>query len=129
MSSSNLSLYDLTVPVVTRALEQLSNVLKKGEEWAKENGKDPQTLIDGKIAEDMLALPFQIQTCSNTSKGILFRVGGMENVPMDDNEKTFEDLYKRIDRTVEMLKGAKREKFVAPVSDIIDDPLFFLIVG
>ena len=60
-------------------------------------------------------LTFQVQTCSNTAKGILFRVGREENTPMEDNEKSFADLYSRIDATVKILRAAKKEKFSAPV--------------
>lgn len=60
-------------------------------------------------------MTFQIQTCCNTAKGILFRIGGEENVPVEDNEKTLADLYARIQSTVKLLKAAKKEKFVGPV--------------
>lgn len=53
MSSSSLTTYDLTVPIFVRNLEQLVACLKKGEEWAKENNKDPQVLVDASIIDDM----------------------------------------------------------------------------
>lgn len=52
-SSSSLTTYDLTVPIFVRNLEQLVACLKKGEEWAKENNKDPQVLVDASIIDDM----------------------------------------------------------------------------
>lgn len=53
MSSSALTTYDLTVPIFVRNLEQLVACLKKGEEWAKDNNKDPQVLVDASIIDDM----------------------------------------------------------------------------
>lgn len=53
MSSSSLTTYDLTVPIFVRNLEQLVACLKKGEEWAKDNNKDPQVLVDASIIDDM----------------------------------------------------------------------------
>lgn len=51
--SSSLTTYDLTVPIFVRNLEQLVACLKKGEEWAKDNNKDPQVLVDASIIDDM----------------------------------------------------------------------------
>ncbi|KXT17811.1 hypothetical protein AC579_5343 [Pseudocercospora musae] len=110
----SLSLYDLTVPILVRHLETLKHLLQKGEQWAKENGKSENELLEARIIEDMNPLTFQVQTCSNTAKGILFRVGGEENTPMEDDEKSFADLYSRIDATVKILRAAKKEKFSAP---------------
>lgn len=52
--SSSVSIYDLSVPILARQLEQLENVLKKGEEHFKSEGKDPETLVSAKLCEDML---------------------------------------------------------------------------
>lgn len=38
---------------------------------------------------------------------------------MEDNEKTFAELYARIEKTVKLLRAAKKEKFVGPVSFFI----------
>lgn len=46
--------YDLSVPVFVRALEQLLGYLKRAEQWAESEGKDKSTLIEGKLAADML---------------------------------------------------------------------------
>lgn len=46
-------LYDLTVPVYIRALENLLTVLKKGEEHAKQNGYEVDKLVEARIAPDM----------------------------------------------------------------------------
>lgn len=59
----------------------------------------------------MQPLPFQIQTCSNTAKFVPVRVAGVENVAMEDNETTFEQLYERIDKTVAFLKSANAKDF------------------
>lgn len=54
-------LYDLSVPVYIRSLENLLHVLKKGEEHAKENGYDVDKLAQSRLAPDMnVLLPFSI---------------------------------------------------------------------
>lgn len=142
MSSSSLTTYDLTVPIFVRNLEQLVACLKKGEEWAKENNKDPQVLVDASIIDDMKVrsnlpsslhipahdffprltlthtqqpLTFQIQSCCNTSKAVLPRIGGEEAVSVEDNETTLSQLLARLESTIKILRSAKKEKFLAPV--------------
>lgn len=69
MSSSSLTTYDLTVPIFVRNLEQLVACLKKGEEWAKDNNKDPQVLVDASIIDDMKVrskLPESITSCTSS---------------------------------------------------------------
>jgi len=36
-----------------RALDNLQSFLKKGEKWAEENNVSKESLIDGKLADDM----------------------------------------------------------------------------
>lgn len=142
MSSSSLTTYDLTVPIFVRNLEQLVACLKKGEEWAKDNNKDPQVLVDASIIDDMKVrsnlpsslhvpaydffprltithtqqpLTFQIQSCCNTSKAVLPRIGGEEAVSVEDNETTLSQLLARLESTIKILRSAKKDKFLAPV--------------
>jgi len=112
-----LSLYDISVPSTIRALEQLLSNLKKGEEWCKAQNLLETTLTEGKIS-DMLPLTRQVQFACDSAKGVLFRVGGEEEVKMEDNEKTFVELYERVEKVLGLLRGAKREKFVDANKDI-----------
>lgn len=54
---SSTVLYDITVPLFVRQLENLLVVLKKGEDWCEKNNVDKNKLIEGKLAEDMLVSP------------------------------------------------------------------------
>ena len=49
----SLSLYDLTVPILVRNLEILKEILQKGEQWAKDNGKSESELLEARIIDDM----------------------------------------------------------------------------
>ena len=103
------SLYDLSIPVFIRALGNLHHILKKAEQWADENKVDHSKLIQGKLADDMKPLTFQVQMCSDFSKGTLVRVGGLKKVALADNETTFEQLQQRCQKTTEVLKAADPE--------------------
>lgn len=100
-----LSLYEISIPVFIRSLTNLAGVLKKGEAYADEKGMPHSKLLDARLVDDMAALPFQIQRCSDTCKGAAVRIAGIENVAMTDNETTFEELQARIHRTIELLKS------------------------
>jgi hypothetical protein len=103
------SLYDLTVPVLIRALRNLSAILEKGAAHARDQGIDPNDLIEARLAPDMLALPGQVQRASDSAKGCVVRLGGIPNLPMADDETTFEQLQARIAATIAFLEAAPRE--------------------
>lgn len=100
----SLSLYDVSIPVFLRAFQNLSDILKKGEAFADENGLPHADLLCARLYPDMAPLTAQIQRASDTAKFVAVRLGGTENVPMEDNETSFADLHARIDRTVALLR-------------------------
>lgn len=108
-----ITLYDTAIVPILRTLRNLSDILKKGETWANEKGIAHSELLEARIAPDMAALPFQIQTASNTAKFIAVRVAGVANTPWEDEEKTFDELQVRITKTIDFLEALKREDFDA----------------
>lgn len=99
------------MPIFVKALENLSHVLKKGEEWADENKVDHSKLLEGKLAPDMKPLTYQIQSLSNSSKFVLSRVAGLDVPTWEDNETTFEQLQQRLKKTIDLLKSADKSAF------------------
>jgi uncharacterized protein len=106
-----LSLYDVSIPLFIRNLKNLTAILQKGQEFAKEKGVPESQLLETRLAPDMAALPFQIQRVSDISKGVAVRVGGADPVPMEDNEKTFPELYARIQKTIDVLEAVDPKSF------------------
>jgi uncharacterized protein len=103
------SLYDMSIVMFTRSLQNLDGILTKAESHAQSNGMSLDGLVEGRLAPDMFPLPFQICAACDTAKFVAVRVGGIANTPQDDNEKTFEELHKRIAATLEYLGNVKRE--------------------
>jgi hypothetical protein len=101
----SLSLYDISIPVFLRAFQNLSGILKKGEAFADENGLPHSELLQARLISDMAPLTAQIQRVSDTAKFVAVRLGGIDNVPMEDNEETFTDLHARIEKTVSLLRA------------------------
>lgn len=104
-----IQLYDATVPVLLRGLGSLEAFLKKGDLFAQSRGLDPLSLLEARLAPDMYPLTAQIQRASDTAKFAAVRLGGVGNIPFDDDETSFADLYGRIAKTADFLKAVPRE--------------------
>ena len=106
-----LSLYDVSVPLFIRARENLDAILDKGAAFFAEQERAESELSGSRLIADMHPLTAQIQRASDTAKGVVTRVGGADNVPMADEEKTIDDLKARIAKTIAVLKSADRAAF------------------
>jgi hypothetical protein len=106
-----LSLYDVSVPVFIRALENMDAFLDKGAAHFAEAGRPESELTAARLYEDMAPLTAQIQRASDSAKGLAVRVGGVENVAMPDEEVTIADLKARIAKTIAFLKATPRDGF------------------
>ena len=103
-----LSLYDISIPALQRAMKQLAFVLEKGEAHAKASGLDPATLVQARLAPDMFDLARQVQTASDTAKGCAARLAGQEPPSWPDTETTFGELQARVAKTIAYLDAAPR---------------------
>jgi len=103
-----LSMYDLSVPVFTRGLGQLTHLLEKSLAHARANDIDPAVLVDARLAPDMLTLAGQIQRASDASKLGVARIAGITAPSFPDEEKTYDELLARIVKTQEFLATVDR---------------------
>lgn len=97
-------LYEVTIPVFIRNLRTLQKLLAKGQAHPVVSGL---ALNDLRLAPDMRPFTFQVQTACNSAKFQAVRVGGVENLFMEDTEKTFPELTDRVARTIEFLEAVK----------------------
>ncbi len=102
-----ISMYQASVPVCIKALNNLKNILKKGEQFAETKKVKPEVLLNSRLAVDMYPLLKQVQIVSDTAKGAGGRLAGVELPKFDDNEQSFSDLYTRIDKTIAFLETIK----------------------
>ncbi|TZF91539.1 DUF1993 domain-containing protein [Cognatilysobacter lacus] len=100
-----ISLYQASVPAFERALRNLRHVLGKGAAHASEHGVEPDSLLQLRVIDDMLPLSRQVQIACDMAKNGAARLAGMEPPVMADEEATIEQLYARIDRTLEFVRG------------------------
>lgn len=105
-----LSMYQASVPVALRALSNLTHVLKKGEAHAKTKNVEDATLLQTRLIPDMLPLVKQVQIATDIVKNGVARLAGVEPLKIEDNETSFAELYARIERVQEYLKGFTPEQ-------------------
>lgn len=117
-----MNLYDASVPVCVKMLENLSVILEKGQAWAKEGGKTDEEILQAKLAPDMFPLVRQVQIASDNAKSISARLAGEEPPKMEDTEATLAELVERVRKTTAYLKTLDREKFVGAESRQIPFP-------
>jgi len=106
-----LTIHDASVTVFLHNLNQLAHLLRKGEAWAAEQGVEPTTLIEARLAPDMRPLAFQVQAASDAAKLAVGRLTALPTPRYEDDESTFEQLQARIANTRSFLAGVPREAF------------------
>jgi uncharacterized protein len=102
-----LSMYDATIPPLKRALNNLSHILKKGEEHADSKNIEHTVLLNARLFPDMYPLTRQVQIATDMSKGAAARLAGVEIPKYDDNETTFAELQTRIAKTIAFIDAVK----------------------
>lgn len=103
----SFEVYDASVPVFVNMLTNMRAWLEKA---ASE--KDQSVLADARLAPDMRPLVAQYQMASDSAKNALARLTGTEAPSMPDSESSFDELKKRIDRTIAYLNGFDRSSLV-----------------
>ena len=105
------SMYDASVPTITRALNNFIRVLEKGAAHAEAKKIEPAVLIGSRLFPDMFPLAKQVQIASDVAKIGTSRLAQVEAPKYEDNEATFPELIERLRKTVKYLETLKREQF------------------
>ncbi len=104
---SNLTYHMASAPLFTRGLKAMSNLLDK----AVAGGMSEADIMEARLAPDMLPLPAQIGIASDTAKGAIARLAGVENPVMADDAATVADLKERLAKTVAFIDSVAASKF------------------
>jgi hypothetical protein len=103
----SFSIYDASAPVFARALTNMQAWLDK----ALAEGLAEKDLMEARLAPDMHPLPRQIQMSSDSAKGCIARLAGVDNPPMPDTETSFAELKARCQKTVDFIQSIDRSAF------------------
>jgi hypothetical protein len=106
----NISMYQASVPVFIRVLDNLAAILEKTAAHAEARKIDPAVLLASRLYPDMFPLVKQVQIASDAAKGGAARLAQMEPPAYEDNEATLADLVARLRKTVDFLRTVKAEQ-------------------
>ena len=103
-------MYQASVPVFARALNNLAVILEKAAAHAEARKIDPVVLINTRLYPDMLSLLRQVQIATDSAKGGVARLAGGEPPKYEDNEASIPDLIARLRKTIAYLESIKPEQ-------------------
>jgi len=102
-----ISMYQASVPVFLKTLDNLAAILDKGAAFAAAKKIDPSVLLGYRLAPDMFNLAHQVQIAADHAKRAVARLAGIEAPAYEDNEASFADLKARIDKTTAFINTLK----------------------
>lgn len=97
----SFTIHQACAPIFVRALTNMSGFLDK----AAAAGLDEASLMEARLAPDMKPLPFQFQSASDSAKGCIARLAGIEPPAMADTETSFAELKDRCARTIAFIQS------------------------
>ncbi|KAL0262027.1 hypothetical protein SLS55_003462 [Diplodia seriata] len=106
-----LSLYDMTIPVLTRALKNTHALVQKAESWCKENGKPESEMLEARLSPDMNTFVFQIRACCMLSRSCTLTDawGWAPSSTALDGEDSLAGLAGALQKEIQRLEALKKE--------------------
>jgi hypothetical protein len=104
-------IFDIICTGYVRNLHGLKGCLLKAKKHAEDRKFDPNLYLNSKLAVDMFNFTKQIQFACDNAKGAVARLGGRENPQHEDNEKTFDEIVARVEKTINFISTFKPEDF------------------
>ena len=101
----SLSMHDASVTLFTKTLTNLKGILEKAKAHALGQKVEESVYTSARLYPDMLPLTRQVQIATDIARGAAARLAGAEPPVYEDNEKTFDELAARIQRTVDYMSG------------------------
>lgn len=115
-----LTAHDFSVGLFVRGLTNLKAILKKGDAHASASGVDPRELLDARLAGDMYTLAVQVHWACEGAKLAVARLVGAPATPSAGEATSFDDLYERIDRTIDDLREVSPTAVDAGLERVIE---------
>ena len=99
-----ISMYQASVPVFIRSLNNLGAILEKGAAQAQARKIDEGVLLESRLYPDMFPLSRQVQIATDTARSGAGRLAGMDFPVYEDRETSFAQLQQRIRKSVGYLE-------------------------
>ena len=105
-----ISMYQASVPLMTKMLINLKAILQKAVAHAKAKKIEESALLNARLYPDMFVLTRQVQIACDFARGTAARLAGLEPPAYEENEQSLAELVSRIDRSVDYLQTLKRQQ-------------------
>ena len=105
-----ISMYQASAPRFIHTLNALSAILDKAQAHVELKKIDPLAMTSYRLFPDMLPMTRQVQIATDSAKGCLARLAGVEIPKYEDTEQTFTELKARVAKTVAFLGTFKPEQ-------------------
>ena len=109
----SLSLYQASAPRFANTLKNLAAILDKAQAHCEAKKIDPLALTSFRLFPDMFPLSRQIQIMTDTAKGAIARLAGIEIPKYEDTEQTFAELKARMMKTADFVMSVPAAKIDA----------------
>lgn len=105
-----ISMYQASVPVFTRMLNNLASILEMAAAHAEARKIDPAILINSRLYPDMFPLARQVRIATDAAASGAARLAGIEPPKFENNETTFSELIERLRQTIAYVNTFKPEQ-------------------
>jgi hypothetical protein len=106
----SISMYQASVPVFIRALNNLAAILEKAAAHCAANKIEPDALLNFRLYPDMFHFTKQVQVACDHAKNGAARLAGVEAPEIGGGEQGFADLIERTKQTIAYLQTFKPEQ-------------------
>jgi hypothetical protein len=106
----SISMYQASVPVFIRMLNNLIAILEKAAAHCEAKKIDPAVLIDFRLYPDMFAFAKQIHVAAFHANHGTARLAGVEAPEFANDDKTFPELIEHLKKTIAYLETFKPEQ-------------------
>ncbi|WP_245641594.1 DUF1993 domain-containing protein, partial [Paraburkholderia bannensis] len=106
-----IAMYAQAIAQCVQAVRTMETYLDKAEHYARAKKFDAAVLLSTRLAPDMGALLYQIQSACDYLKGGAAWLSGQQPPRHEDNEQTLEDARARIRKTIEFAQGVAANRY------------------
>lgn len=120
---SSLNFYAVTIVPLIDGLLNAQAFIKKAYEEAQAKGTDPNDLLNASLHPDMKGFIYQVQRFTDTAKFTPPRLNpAIEAISLPDEEKTFPELFARIEKTIAYLKSIDKKSLEGRETEQVSIP-------
>jgi hypothetical protein len=105
-----ISMHSASVPIFVRMLTNMLTWLDKAEAHAQAKKFDSNNYLGLRLSPDMLPFSAQIQIASDSVKGCVARLAGLEAPKWEDKEASLKELRARVTKTIEYAQSVPAAK-------------------